>query len=100
MNIIIVCCLLLMTLIIAMQMLSYTMKVSDMDGSNATKFIFYGNSNLQFDDYEWFKEMFLLMVQLQQLTIEFENTNKVPQWTSSLRGHQFIHEILHGHPGT
>ena len=64
MNIIIVCLLLLMTLIIAMQMLSYTMKVRDMDGSNATKFIFYGNRNLQFDDYEWFEEMFLLMVQL------------------------------------
>jgi hypothetical protein len=100
MNFIIVCLLLLMTLIIAMQMLSYTIKVRDMDGSSATEFIFYGNSNLQFDDYEWFKEMFLLMVQLQQLTIESENTNKVPQRTSSLRGHQFIHEILHGHPGT
>jgi hypothetical protein len=78
MNIIIVFLLLLMTLTIAMQMLSYTMKMSDMDGSNATEFIFYGNSNLQFDDYEWFKEMFLLIVQLQQLTIKSENTNKVP----------------------
>jgi hypothetical protein len=64
MNFIIVCLLLLMTLTIAMQMLSYTIKVRDMDGSSATEFIFYGNSNLQFDDYEWFEEMFLLMVQL------------------------------------
>jgi hypothetical protein len=61
-----------------LQMLSYTIKVRDMDGSSATEFVFYGNSNLQFDDYEWFEEMFLLMVQLQQLTIECENTNKVP----------------------
>jgi hypothetical protein len=83
-----------------MQMLSYTMKVRDMDDSDAADFIFYGNSYLQFDDYEWFEKMFLLMVQLQQLAIESENTNKVPQRTSSLRGHQFIYETLHGHPGT
>ena len=44
--------------------------------------------------------MLLLMVQLQQLTIESENTSKVVQRTSNLRGHQFIYEILHGHPGT
>jgi hypothetical protein len=43
--------------------------------------------------------MFLLMVQLQQLAIESENTSKVPQQTSSLRG-QFIYVILQGHLGT
>lgn len=77
-----------------------TMMPSRMDGANLPDFIFYGNENHWFDDYDWFEEMFILMLQLHNLYIESDRIERVPQRTSALDGYDFIHKVLTGHPST
>lgn len=53
-----------------------------------------------FDDDDWFGEMFLFLLQIEDMFEEAKDIDRVPQRTSILQGDAFVQEVLSGHPGT
>ncbi|XP_059436125.1 protein ALP1-like [Corylus avellana] len=67
---------------------------------NVPNFVFYGAVDHVMDDDDWFEEMFLNLLHIEALCDEENEVDRIPQRTSALTGAAFVHEVLHGHPGT
>jgi hypothetical protein len=59
---------------------SHVLKIR-MDGTHGANFVFYGTNNAVFDDDDWFAEMFLVLLEIEEM---FEAAKLLQRYLSAL----------------